>query len=282
MSGEQLSDLRKRIDATRQLETVFSAMRGVAAARSRDAQRSLEGVRAYAQSVGESIQIAMALAPEPVASPAVATTHITLAFGSEQGFAGAFDERILNEAQRIDAKAKLYLVGRHAALSAMERKRRVDWSTPMTLRALDAPRVAERIAEALYDDAATKEALRVTLLHLEPTSPTEIAMRARPLLPLDLARFPRAKDATPPLLNLPAAALLAALVEEYVFAELCEATLLSFAAENIARVQAMTAARSNVKKTLDELSARSRRLRQEQITDELMELSRPRAAGAEK
>jgi hypothetical protein len=40
-------------------------------------------------------------------------------------------------------------------------------------------------------------------------------------------------------------------------------------------MQVMTSARSNVRKTLDELTARHQRLRQEQITEELLELSRP-------
>ncbi|MFZ2468739.1 MAG: F0F1 ATP synthase subunit gamma, partial [Parvibaculum sedimenti] len=71
--------------------------------------------------------------------------------------------------------------------------------------------------------------------------------------------------------------LLAKLVEEYVFAELCEAVMLSFAAENEARMRAMIAARSNVAKTLDGLIARSRQLRQEEITNEIVEL----ASGAE-
>jgi F-type H+-transporting ATPase subunit gamma len=43
----------------------------------------------------------------------------------------------------------------------------------------------------------------------------------------------------------------------------------------MARMMAMTAARSNVRKTIDDLVMRHRRLRQEQITEELVELSRP-------
>jgi F-type H+-transporting ATPase subunit gamma len=66
--------------------------------------------------------------------------------------------------------------------------------------------------------------------------------------------------------------LLAELVEEYVFAELTEAVTLSLAAENEARMRAMTAAKPNVSKMLDELIGRSRQLRQEEITNELIEL----------
>jgi F-type H+-transporting ATPase subunit gamma len=55
-------------------------------------------------------------------------------------------------------------------------------------------------------------------------------------------------------------------VEEYVFAELTEAATLWAATENEARMRPMTAAKSNVSKMLDDLVARSRQLRQEEIT----------------
>jgi ATP synthase len=48
---------------------------------------------------------------------------------------------------------------------------------------------------------------------------------------------------------------------------------LSFAAENGARMRAMIAARSNVARKLDELVGSFRRLRQEEITGEIIELS---------
>jgi len=63
---------------------------------------------------------------------------------------------------------------------------------------------------------------------------------------------------------------LADLAEEYVFAELTEAVTLS-RAENEARMRAMTAAKTNVSKMLDDLVGRSRQLRQEEITNNIIE-----------
>ena len=67
--------------------------------------------------------------------------------------------------------------------------------------------------------------------------------------------------------------LLAALVEEYIFAQLCEALMLSFAAENETRMRAMVAARTHVHDTLESLIGESRRLRQDEIASEIVELS---------
>ncbi len=282
MSNDELSAIRKRIGATRQLETVFTAMRGVAAARSREALRSLDGVRAYAGAVGEAIQIALALSPDEPTARRAPTKRIVLAFCAEQGFAGAFDERVLAAAAGPSHAATLYIVGQRGVSSAIERGLTVAWSTPMAAHAVDAPSVAERIADALFGEVAGNEIIQVAVVHATPSSPAEYEIVTRSLIPLDLARFPAVEHGGPPVLNLSPPALLSLLAEEYVFAELCEAALLSFASENAARMQAMTSARSNVRKTLDELTARHRRARQEQITEELVELSRSAADFAER
>src|SRR5271165_6830897 len=101
---ERLSEIRAHIVATRQLETVITAMRGVAAARTREAQARLEGVRAYAEALGEAIGAALSLSEreEPVASDEKRNLgQILLAFCSAQGFVGAFNERVLAAVKKI-------------------------------------------------------------------------------------------------------------------------------------------------------------------------------------
>ena len=49
--------------------------------------------------------------------------------------------------------------------------------------------------------------------------------------------------------------------------------MLSYAAENDARMRAMIAAHDNVTETLDQLVILSRRLRQQEVTEEIVELA---------
>ena len=114
-----------------------------------------------------------------------------------------------------------------------------------------------------------------------PDSSATLQIVERQLVPFDFARFPLPPAAVTPLLTLQPQVLLEQLAEEYVFAELCEAVMLSFAAENEARMRAMIAARTNVANTLDGLVARSRQLRQEEITNEIIELAGGAAANAQ-
>jgi F-type H+-transporting ATPase subunit gamma len=120
---------------------------------------------------------------------------------------------------------------------------------------------------------------RVTVVHAVPDASGAPRVVEKVLVPFDFTRFPLSHGAVPPLITLPPRVLLAHLAEEYVFAELCEALMLSFAAENEARMRAMIMARTNVATTLDGLVARSRQLRQEVITEEIMELASGSAAG---
>jgi F-type H+-transporting ATPase subunit gamma len=93
------------------------------------------------------------------------------------------------------------------------------------------------------------------------------------LVPFDFARFAVSARQIAPLVTLAPQRLLARLAEEYVFAQLCEAIMLSLAAENEARMRAMIAARANVHDKLEHLIGDSQRLRQEEITAEMVELS---------
>lgn len=68
----------------------------------------------------------------------------------------------------------------------------------------------------------------------------------RQLVPFDFSRFATVPGDELPLVDLEPRRLLASLVEEYIFAELREAVVLSYAAENEACMRAMVSAQSNV------------------------------------
>jgi len=283
---ERLSDVMARIGSVRQLSSVIGAMRGIAAARAREARERIEGVRAYAATVGAAIGQALALA-EDGGVPRFARDrrdgHLVIAFCAEQGFAGAFNRRVLDVAERLlkadgSHRRELLLLGGRGLMAAEERGLEVGWSASMVAHVDEVGALADLVTEQLYARLGSGRATRVNVVHATP-SLGEVHVVDRALAPFDFARFPRVKNPSPPIISLPPQILLAELAEEYVFAELCEALTLSLAAENEARMRAMTAAKSNVAKMLDDLIARSRQLRQEEITNEIIELGGRKARG---
>jgi len=277
---EKLGDVVARIGSVRQLSSVIAAMRGIAAARAREARERVDGVRAYAATVGSAIGQALALA-EDVGVPRRPRDrrddHLVIALCAEQGFAGAFNRRVLDAAERIlgangSHRGELLLLGGRGLMAAEERGLEIGWSAAMVAHVDEVGALADRVTEQLYARLESGRAASVTLVHAAP-SLGEIHAVERTLAPFDFARFPRARNHAPPIITMPPPQLLGELAEEYVFAELCEAITLSLAAENEARMRAMTAAKTNVSKMLDDLIARSRQLRQEEITNEIIELA---------
>ena len=275
---ERLSDVVARIGSVRQLSSVIGAMRGIAAARAREARERVEGVRAYAATVGAAIGQALSLAEDggALSGSSARDGHLVIALCAEQGFAGAFNRRVLDAAERLlkadgSTGREVLLLGGRGRVAAEERGLKLGWSAAMAAHLDEVAALADRVTEQLYDRLGSGVVTRVSLVHAAPAL-GEIHVVVRPLAPFDFARFPRARDSSPPIITLPPQTLLIELAEEYVFAELCEALTLSLAAENEARMRAMTAAKSNVTKMLDELLARSRQLRQEEITNEIIEL----------
>lgn len=280
--AERLSDIEGRIDSIKQLSAVVSAYRGIAAARLRDAQQRLAGIRSYAATVAGAI--GRVLAPVPGAETAPETkqgTHAAIVLCSEQGFVASFNSRMLDEAERLmradpASSHQLLVVGDRGVSLAQERGLSVDWSAPMAAHAEEVTSLGNRLAEALYEGIERDRVSRATILHAIPGQ-GELRVVTKSLIPFDFSRFAVVDQAMPPLLNLPLEDLVARLAEEYVFAELCEAVMLSYAAENETRMMAMLSARTNVQTRLDELTATARRMRQEEITAEVIEL----AAGVE-
>lgn len=278
---ERLADVSRRIGSVGQLAAVIGAMRAMAAARSRDARARLDGVRAYERAVAEAIGQALAMTPEDGAVSALdgaSGSHAIVAFTAEQGFAGPFNTRVLDAAQRLSEQARprrvqLLLLGGRGLLAARQRDIEIAWSHAMIAHLDQAPALADAIQGQLFEGLGSGSIARVTALYAAPEGSGETEIVERTLAPFDFTRFPRARSRAPPLTTMAPAALLARLADEYVFGEIYEALILSFAAENQARLKAMTSARSHISDLLERLNGRARTLRQEEITNEIVELA---------
>ena len=278
---ERLADLGARIGGIRQLGAVVNAMRGLAAARAQQARVQLAAVDAYAATIAAAVGRALALtapaAPENQRKPVRVALVL---FCAEQGFAGAFSERVLDATNADLATSELFMVGTRGGRAVAERGVAVSWHAAMPSHSAGIPKLADRIARALYARIATGEIEQLHVVFTEWQPGHSAAVRRRRLFPFDLDAFPRPASPDFPLLNLAPEALVGALTADYMHALLCRAALHAFAAENEARMEAMAAARSQVERQLATLQARQRLVRQEEITAEVIELAAGEAASA--
>jgi F-type H+-transporting ATPase subunit gamma len=273
----RLVEIAARIANVEELLGIVGAMRSLAGVRMRQALEVLGGIRRYSEVVGAAISRAMAFVPEherPGRQRVRATRRALLVFGSEHGFAGAFNDRLLDHAARRmqERDGRLILIGSRGAMVAEERDLKWAWSTVMATTPATVPEVAQRIAAELYRRMGRGEVEEADVLYCKSDAGGMLRIVEEHLLPPDLSRFPAASDALPPLHHLPPGVLLERLAGEYVIAELTRVVMESLASENAARLAAMEAARENVGKKLDELREEERRIRQDEVTIELLDV----------
>jgi F-type H+-transporting ATPase subunit gamma len=290
----KLSEVQARMNGVHGLESVVGAMRGIAAARSREARSRLDGIRACARIVSAAIGDALLLiddhtSHEPAAPDrdAKQDAAVVIVLCAEQGFVGTFNEHVIDAALASatayaqSSSAEYLLLGDRGIVAATERGLNIGWSAPMITHADEVPALADRLTGVLFQRLVAGRTTRVSVIHATPNPTAIVQTVEQTLLPFDYGRFSATSSATspatacrnPPLINLAPQRLLLQLAEEYIFAQLCEAIMLSFAAENEARMRAMIAARTNVHDKLEALTGDFRRLRQEEITSEIVELS---------
>lgn len=277
--AERLADVVTQLHNVRQLEAVVTAMRGIAASRAQQSRSLLAGVEAYTEVISRAIGQALSLLPQDVsaATPQRRARRGLILFCAEQGFAGAFSERVLDAAAGDIDDATSLIIGTRGAAVAGERGVKAAWSAPMAARVDALPSFANRLADALYAYVASGAVAEVDVIFPRSVSGSGIQIDRHSLLPIEFQRFARPIEQQAPLTTLAPQPLLERLAAEYVYAQLCEAAMLAFEAENEARMMAMTSAKANIATKLNTLSMRERQLRQEEITTEIIEL----AAGSE-
>jgi F-type H+-transporting ATPase subunit gamma len=273
---ERLEDVEARLASITELQDVVGAMRSIAAVRLQQAVASLAGTRAYAEVVAAGLAGAIALLPDtrPDGGRSDRRARGVVLFCAEHGFTGAFTERLVEAVLADQEPLTLLVVGSRGAALLEERGRAPAWYLPMATQPAAVPTTARHVADALFDrvGSGTGSLTWVDMVygcHHGAGPPT---IERRPLLPVDFSRFRRIPTAAPPLTNLPPARLVGRLAEEYVLAELAHAAMESVAAENGARLATMQSARQNISQAVETLRDTEHRIRQEQITAELLEL----------
>jgi F-type H+-transporting ATPase subunit gamma len=255
-------------------------MRSLAAVRVQQAHGALPAILKYTTVVEAALADAFSLGPPPAPPAAGEATaregSVAIVFSSEQGFVGAFNERVLERAatQLAQPGDSLLVVGARGASLAAERHLAVAWTTAMATHGGAVVDVARRVAKEVYRRAALGELRRVVLVYAKGSGGSASEVVVSTLLPFDPTPYVAADAGAglPPVVYLPLGQLVDRLVDELLLAELMRAAMESFASENGARLATMEAAHTSIEKKLDELSRDERRLRQDEITTELLDI----------
>jgi F-type H+-transporting ATPase subunit gamma len=288
----KLEVVRRQIEAATQLRAVVKTMGALAAVQIHQCEEAVASLAWYRGAVEQGLQVVLQRAPALWRGSRLARTRraTVVAFGTDQGMCGGFNEAVLAAAQRVGAdldargvQATFLAVGeRLGALLHPD-------SAPGGGPTLEGPgsvggmgRVVAALLEVLERQVGEDIDLGVVLCRHSFEDGGATAPAAHPVLPLD-RDWLRAVAQRPwpgpslPTFHVEPEPLLRALVREYLVVALTQACAESFAAENSTRLAAMRRAERNIDDRLDALQQAHHTVRQESITSEILDI----VAGAE-
>ncbi len=299
-----LIDYRRRIRSVRNTQKITRAMKLVAAAKLRRAQDRIFSARPYARLMLEVLR-SLAQRAEVRAHPLLQRRPeerlLVLIISGDKGLCGPFNTNVLRTAQTFLAQHAdrheplLFAAGKKARDFYRRRKRsvRAEW-IGLFLRRVEynhareiATRISELYAQAevdavylIYNEFKSILAQRLIvekLLPLEgilPASAGTVVRGAEPVTTVEHGE-PRTEVAGVPvdyIYEQPPAELFGVLLPRHIEVQVFRALLESAAAEQAARMTAMDAATNNATEMIDQLTLEMNKIRQAQITREIIEV----------
>lgn len=268
--------IERQIQTIEGLRDIIHSMRSLAATYLARTEERLDGIRAYADTVGRAIEDSL-YGREIAVPKGEGTGSAIVAFFSEQGLAGRFNEVMAESAERcareVD-KPVFIVVGRRGVPLVKRDKLETIAELPSTTSPDGDDVVIHSIARTVLELHARHAFGQLYLHYAHYLSPGRIEPRFERVLPLDLSKWrdPSRPVIAPPRLAMPRRELLAELINEYAFISLFQAMTESLAGEHGMRLQSMEAAKGNIDDTLGTLMVAASIQRQNDITAEMLEI----------
>jgi F-type H+-transporting ATPase subunit gamma len=280
-------DIRRRIRSVKNTSQITKAMQMVAASKMRKAQQAALAGRPYATLMNEVLAEVTAHAGDfthPLMEVRPGARRAVIVVSTDKGLCGALNSNLLREAARFDKDTTLYLAAGRKASQFIARTRR-QLAAEFTYK--DAPLFSEAraISKFAQDVFLKGEVDRVDVLFTNFISTLNQKPEVRQFLPLRELKSVEAglsgeggggelQAGTGEFLFEPRAdQVLGALLPHYLNYQLYQVLLEAKASEHSARMVAMKNATDNAKQLIKDLTLDYNKLRQANITRELLEIT---------
>lgn len=280
-------DLRRRIKSIRNTAQITRAMQMVAASKMRKAQQAALAGRPYA-ALMNSVLAEVTSSAGDFTHPLLETREVRkkglIVVSTDKGLCGALNSNLLREAAKYDKETTLYVTAGRKASQFVARTRR-QLAAEFTYR--DAPLFGEAraISRFVQDLFVRAEVDAVDILFTNFISTLNQRPATRPLLPVGEIKAVEAgvdgetsaakllKGATEFLFEPGAAEVLGALLPHYLNFQVYQILLEAKASEHSSRMVAMKNATDNAQQLIKDLTLEYNKLRQANITKEILEIS---------
>lgn len=278
-----IRELRERLASVRSAGKITTAMQMVASAKLKKASCAVENFLPYQQQLQSILDDFLGSEHEfdIYLKQKRALKRVTLvAFSSNTGFCGSFNNSIINELQAqmkkyADQELRLITVGKKVSQAVKSMNYTGETESWDHLVATPDYANARDFADHLIDLYRKKKTDKVVLIYFHYKNPLVHELRTTTFLPLDFERMKKKPTSFLQLYILEpnALELLLALLPKVLRSQIYAAILDSFSSEQGARTVAMQAASENAGRLSEELLLQINRQRQQMITTEILELS---------
>jgi len=281
-------DIRRRIKSVKNTAQITKAMQMVASAKMRKAQQAALAGRPYATLMNEVMAAATAGAGEfqhPLAEKREVKKRALIIISTDKGLCGALNTNLLREAAKVPPATTVYVVaGRKAAQWVARTKRELVAEFSFK----DSPQFAEAraISKFAQELILSGQVHAVDVVFTNYNNTLTQKAEVRPLLPMgriqkleaNLSGPGTSEDLQPGSASEfsfePAAGqLLGNLLPHYLNFQVYQVLLEAKASEHSARMVAMKSATDNAKHLIKDLTLEYNKLRQANITKELLEIT---------
>jgi F-type H+-transporting ATPase subunit gamma len=281
-------DIRRRIKSVKNTAQITKAMQMVAASKMRKAQQAALAGRPYATLMNQVLAEVSQHAGDfnhPLMERRTGSKAALIVVSSDKGLCGALNSNLMREAAKFDKTTTLYLTaGRKAAQFVARTKRQL--AAEFSYK--DSPQFSEARAISMLaqDLFLNGEVDRVSVLYTKFISTLTQKPEIHPLLPIGeihgVAAGQREEDGpddrllkgpTEFLFEPSAEQVLGALLPHTLNFEVYQILLEAKASEQSARMVAMKNATDNAQQLIKDLTLEYNKLRQANITKELLEIA---------
>lgn len=281
----ELQKIKKRIGATDQIRKVTSAMQRVASARLMNDRKALEASTQYTERLTEllkDISSTVRDVDHPLLKEKPEGPATIVVFGSERGLCGGFTSSLVNEIEAFVARdpsraTRFITVGK--VINQRVRRMGLEVAQHMPQPGMRTrAETLDTITGQVVDTFLNTDCSEVYVLFSRFVSGLRQVASVWRVLPVPFTPFGGGR-LNAALFEPDAARMLYGLLPEFVRQMIDFAFISSSVSENAARQMAMSRATDNATEMLNQLRASHRRLRQEDITTEMLELIGGRSLG---
>ena len=274
-----LIDLRHRIKSVRNTQQITQAMKTVATAKFKKAQRIVMEGRPYwhhSPELLETVTLAARTGSHPLLERRSEKRIRMLVVTSDKGLAGAFNSNLISTAHEFlkekqeKCDIRLTLLGKKAAHHFKSLAYQVDLSLIDRIQKMEEAEIRD-LAQGLLREYVLNRSDALYIAYNEFKSILAPRVTLFKLLPFELPQetlFEPAAETWEP----GGSSILRTLLPQYIEDQVCHCVFESIAAEHAARMMAMDNATNNADELIGDLTRLLNKIRQASITRELLEI----------